>query len=265
MPNILLLEKIALQCGALIKQMWERGVATYDKDETLGAHFATDADSASQDLGIKLVAESYPQEIIIAEEQENQLGIPANCTVFDPLDGTTNYLNGAPEYGVTLCTLREGQPELGVMYWPHDDVLISAVRGHGCWRGGFRLGKQLKIPSWHGMRDKILVATDVGPWIPHEVLRPIADKHNVKSYMAGIHGARMVLEGSAVFYFNLDIAKVWDGAAGALAVEEAGGLALSWSGEPLRWNTLNLDWFYARDQEMADYALSYLKAWKPRR
>jgi histidinol-phosphatase len=170
MPEISLLEHVARECGTLVKRMSDQNISAQNKDETFGAHFVTGADTASQELGLTILKAHAPGEVVIAEEQENLHIIPADCTVFDPLDGTVDYFNHAREYGVTLCTLRDGQPELGVMFWPEDNVLISAVRGHGCWKGGYKNGERVTIPSWHGQRDKILVATDVGPWTDHTVL-----------------------------------------------------------------------------------------------
>lgn len=268
MPDIHVLEKVARECGQLVKRMRDNGLSARNKQEQLGAHFVTNADTASQKRGITLLRRQYPKEIVIGEEGKKKPIILPDCTVFDPLDGTVNCFNGGREYGVTLCTFRNARPELGVMYWPEDDVLISAVRGKGCWRDGFKTGQRLTIPPWHQKRDKMLVATDVGPWMgraERAVLRSILGRHNVVSHMAAIYGARVVIEGSAAFYYNLNIAKIWDGAAGSLAVQEAGGVALDPYGKPLQWNAYRLDWVYARDAKMARYALTHLKRWKPRK
>lgn len=264
MPSIILLETVARECGRIVHEERARKLSTTEKEEQLGAHFSTNADTLSETHALARLRKENPKEILIGEEEDTKMEIPPNCTVIDPLDGTTLYFNRGREYGVTLCTLRNGQPEAGVMYWPEDDVLISAVRAKGCWRGGFEKGQRLFIPPWHGMRDKMLVSTDLGQWTALEVLERIAKQHSVVSYMAAIYGARVILEGVAALYLNLNIAKIWDGAAGALAVQEAGGIALSPHGRPLQWNTRRLDWFYARDQEIAEYAIDHLKHWQPR-
>lgn len=264
MPNIELLEKVARDCGQLALRAKEQGMEATDKDEKLGAHYATSADVQSQALGLKIIRERFPNEVIIAEEDENKAFVPEDCTVFDSLDGTAVYFNRGTDWGVTLCTLRHGRPDLGVMYFPCDDVLISAQRGSGCWQGGYGVGTRISIPAWHGKLDKIMVGVDVGPWNVLEVFHPIRRRHNVTSRMAAIMGARLVLEGQTAFYFNFNIAKIWDAAAGVLAIEEAGGCAVGPWGQPLMWNTVAADWVAARDRQLLDYAVSYTKKWPGR-
>lgn len=253
------LERAVRACGDLLLEVREAGLRTEDKDEQLGAHFSTQGDTLSQARGIEILREKFPDEVIIAEEQENDPRVPPDCTVFDPADGTTNYYNGCSEFGVTLCTLRGGRPQYGVMYFPVDRMMISAERGQGC----FINGRKVTI-HWNRPLDKTLVGTDVGPWTVHEVLRPISERFCVRSIMAGIYGARAVLLGETGMYWNLNIAKIWDAAAGVLAIEEAGGVAYAPDGLPLRWTSISADWIVAANQQLADTILTYTRVWPGR-
>lgn len=255
-----LLRSVALRCGELLRETRQRGLTTTDKEETLGAHFATDGDINSQALGIRTIRERYPDEPIIAEEQPNKKSLPKDCTIFDPCDGTTNYFNGSPDYGVTLCTLRDGRPQWGVIYFPESDVLITAERGDGCFLNGRRFQLQ-----WGRPLDKTILGTDVGPWTVHSVLRRLAKQHCIHSKMAAIAGARDVLLGMTGAYWNINAAKVWDAAAGVLAVEEAGGVASDTWGKPLKWNSLQQDWIVAATPELLKVVVSATKTWKGRK
>lgn len=251
------LERAVSACGDLLLKVREEGLAAEDKDEHLGAHFATQGDVLSQDLGIQIIREKFPNEIIVAEEQENDPRVPPDCTVFDPADGTILYYNGGREFGVTMCTLRGGQPQYGAIYFPDDRMLVRAVRGGGCFVNGAR------VALWHDKPlDKTLVGSDVGPWTVHEVLQPLSARFCIRSIMAAIYGARAVLLGETGMYYNLNIAKIWDAAAGALAVQEAGGVACAPDGSPLRWNSIKADWILAANWQLADTLLSYTRVWR---
>lgn len=203
MPNLLLLEKIALLCGQLLVQKRRVGLGYKDKRETLGAHFSTAGDQESQVLGIRMIHEQYPNELIVAEEQKNKERLPRNCTVFDPCDGTTNYFSNSDEFGVTLCTFRDGQPQLGVIHIWQSLTTIVAERGGGC----FVDGQRYRI-RWNRPLDKIILGTDVGPWTVHTVLQKLAKRFCVHSKMSAVAGERDVLLGITGAYWNINIAKV---------------------------------------------------------
>lgn len=254
------LSQAARECGDLALRLRKEGLRTTDKDDTFGAHFLTQADEQSQRLGIEIVQEKYPDEAFFAEEGEHAAAVLADCTVFDPLDGTTDFYNGCNEFGVTLCTLRDGQPRYGVMYFPSDGMLIAAERGGGCWING----EQVKL-QWSRPVDKMIVGTDIGPWTVHDVLQVLSRQFTVRSVLAAIWGAREVLLGQTGAYWNLNASKIWDAAAGVLAIEEAGGVAYAPDGSAPQWQSLAADWVVAANEELAQIVLAATKRWPGRR
>jgi myo-inositol-1(or 4)-monophosphatase len=260
MNMLQVLENAARACGDQTLTLQKQGLQATDKDDQLGAHFSTQGDTKGQEKGIEVVRRSYPDEIIIAEEGDNESTIPPDCTVFDPIDGTTAYFNGCREFGPTLCTIRNGQPQYSVIYFPVDQLIITAERGKGC----FINGEQIKL-QWDRPIDKTMIGTDLGPWSALEVLQGItAQGFPVRSLMAGIYGARAMLMRETGAYYNLNIAKIWDVAAGALSLEEAGGIALNPWGKPLKWDNIQMDWIYAANKELADVVLTHTSTWKGR-
>jgi fructose-1,6-bisphosphatase/inositol monophosphatase family enzyme len=263
------LERVATECGHLVLALRNSAMDAEDKAEQLGAHFSTRADRQSQELGLNILKESLPAEFVVAEEKENFKEIPPNCTVFDPLDGTTIFFNGLEDFSVSLCTLREGKPAYAATYFPIREMLISAVRGEGCYTGGFRRGTRISHIGWHGALDKTLIGTDVGAWTVRQgtfdlVLRPLASRFNVVSPISATEGAREVLFGETGVFYNLGIAKIWDAAAMALAIEEAGGVACDPKGESILWNNINCDWIVAGNQELANIVLEHSRSWTGR-
>lgn len=260
------LEDGVRKCGELALTLRVETMDAEEKPETLGQHFSTRADRESQDVGISILRETFPNEVIVAEESDYPGEIPKDCIVFDPLDGTTNFFNGGEDFAVTMCMFRGGQPVYGATYFPAKKLLISAARDKGCWINGFKSGERVSGIPWHGAIDKTIFGTDVGPWTTNAntfdtVLRPLAEKFNIVSTISATEGARQVLNGSVGGYYNFGIAKIWDAAAMALAIKEAGGVVSGPDGNPIRWKTVNCDWVVASRQEIADAILEHSRLW----
>lgn len=258
MPDIIdVLAHIARACGDLQLRFWRQDVQAVDKDEQLGAHFATSVDLRCQELGVKLLHHEFPHEIVVAEEQDNPAALPGDCTVFDPLDGTIAYYNGCEDFGTTLCTFRDGQPVAGVIYLPVRRELITAVRGKGCWSNG----TSVRL-FWRRPLDKTMIGFDVGPWRVPPVLNALSARFCVRSLMAAVADTRSLLHGEIGAYVNVNIAKVWDAAAAVLAVEEAGGVACAPDGSVLQWS-MGMNWIMAVNREIADALLGVTKQFGP--
>lgn len=257
------LEQAARECGGLILQVRAKGLSAEDKaDAPQGSHFVTEADTQSQALGIEIIHREFPDEVMVAEEQEHTAGIPADCTVFDPVDGTTLFYNGGREFGVTLCTLRDGKPVQGVMYFPTDNLMFRCERGTGVWMNN----TQLPSLKWDRPLDKTMLGTDLGPWTVQSVIQGInADKFVVRSILVGIYGARAMLLRETGAYWSLNAGSIWDIAAGSLMIEELGGLALDPWGKPLTWDHLAADVVWAANQELAEVVLKHTRQWRGRK
>ncbi|CAM9454649.1 unnamed protein product [Sphacelaria rigidula] len=169
----------------------------------------------------------------------------------DPVDGTTNFACGGPDWGVAAAVVdRQEGPTHGVLYLPRKDVIIEAAKGLGCKINGepvrLREGQRIK---------ESLVAAEMGAFIPDDRLqRLLALVHhsmgirnlfsstgNTADILSGVHGAWIHLKGGSV----------WDFAAGALAVQEAGGYACDLQGRPLRWDMLKMEVILAANKEIA--------------
>jgi len=255
------LENAARKCGALVIRLRKQGVTATDKDDVQGSHFATEADIGSQELGIKIIHKSFPEEIIIAEEQEHEGSVPPDCTVFDPVDGTTVFYNGGDHWGVTLGTLREGKPVMGVIYLPDLDIMITCERG----KGVFINGEQVAKFEWKRPLDKILLTTDIGSWIPIDVIQSLTrEGFPILSFISAVRGGLSIIRQEAGAYLNMNAAKIWDIAAIALMVEELGGVVTDPWGKPPVWDRINMDWVMAVNQEVADAVLKHTKIWAGR-
>jgi myo-inositol-1(or 4)-monophosphatase len=184
----------------------------------------SEVDRASEAAIIETLKQAYPAHAILAEES-GASGESDYVWLIDPLDGTTNYLHGFPQYCVSIALAHKGVLTVGVIYDPTRNDLYVAARG----RGAFLNDRRLRV----GTREKLIDAL-VGTGFPFRMFSHIDPYMGMlREFMTKTAGVRR--PGSAA----LDLAAVaagrmdgfweiglspWDMAAGALMITEAGGL-----------------------------------------
>ena len=100
----------------------------------------SEVDRASEDAIIDVIKAAYPDHAILAEES-GASGDSEYVWIIDPLDGTTNFLHGFPQYCVSIGLLHKGVPTQGVIFDPTRNDLYTASRG----RGAFLNDKRLRV------------------------------------------------------------------------------------------------------------------------
>jgi myo-inositol-1(or 4)-monophosphatase len=190
--------------------------------------FVSDVDRAAEEDIIRSLRRTYPDHGILAEESGNHSSPSGNdefLWIIDPLDGTTNYLHGVPQYAVSIALQHKGRLELGVVYNPANQELYTAHRG-----GGAELNnRRIRVSKRRSLEGALL-----GTGFPYR------SDQNVDAYLQLLSGfmretAGLRRQGAA----SLDLAYVaagrfdgffelglqpWDIAAGSLLIREAGGL-----------------------------------------
>jgi len=99
----------------------------------------TDADVASQAAVQGVIAAQFPNDAFLGEEQTLKSARPKSdqlIWIVDPLDGTTNYVHGYPNYAVSVAVARGNDLLAGVIYDPVRDQCFSAAKGQGAWCDG---------------------------------------------------------------------------------------------------------------------------------
>jgi myo-inositol-1(or 4)-monophosphatase len=177
---------------------------------------------------------AFPDDAILSEETGASAGRSGRRWIVDPLDGTTNYAHGVPQFGVSIALEAGRRIVLGVVYDPSRDELFVAEPG-----GGATLNEaSIRVSAAASLGESLLVTG-----FPYNI-RETRDT-NLPEYAAFCVRARAVRRlGSAV----LDLAWVacgrfdafwelqlgaWDVAAGSVLVEEAGGVITGIDGGPL--------------------------------
>jgi myo-inositol-1(or 4)-monophosphatase len=193
--------------------------------------FVTKVDKAAEDAIIEIVRKAYPDHAFLAEES-GASGQAEYQWVIDPLDGTTNFIHGFPQYCVSIAIRHRGALAHGVIYDPIRNELFTASKG----RGAFLNDRRIRVSKCVRLGDAL-----VGTGFPFkETARIDLYTGQLKNMMASSSGVRRA--GAAA----LDLAYVacgrldafwemglspWDMAAGALMILEAGGLVSDLRGE----------------------------------
>lgn len=197
--------------------------------------FVTEVDQAAEQAIIDVLRQAYPDHAILAEES----GASANLHdenehvwIIDPLDGTTNFIHGFPQYAVSIALQYRGQITQAVVYDPTRNELFTASKG----AGAFLNDKRLRVAK----RDKLADAL-IGTGFPYSDLSKLDEYikmfHLMTQKSAGLRrpGAAAldlayVAAGRLDGFFEKNL-KPWDIAAGALLITEAGGIVANFSGE----------------------------------
>ncbi len=125
------------------------------------------ADLASEKAIIGAIRSRFPDHSILSEEAGRSTPTDSGPTwIIDPLDGTTNFVHGIPQFAISIGVAVEGRIDFGVILDPCKNDLFSAIRGHGArWNGGV-----CRVSERQGLSGA-LVATGF-PFKAHSLLDP---------------------------------------------------------------------------------------------
>jgi myo-inositol-1(or 4)-monophosphatase len=194
--------------------------------------FVTEVDRAAEEAIVSALLTAYPDHAILAEESGHTQGRlvsePKDAEfiwIIDPLDGTTNFIHGMPQYCVSIGLMQRGVVTQAVIYDPTRDELFTASKG----RGAFLNDRRIRVAQ-RAKIDEALIGTGF-PFRRLESLdRYIAMFKAVSEKAAGIRrpGAAAldlayVASGRYDAFFEIGLMP-WDVAAGSLLITEAGGL-----------------------------------------
>jgi myo-inositol-1(or 4)-monophosphatase len=199
---------------------------------TKGTHdFVTEVDRAAERIIAEVLLAAEPESRIIGEELSPELRAGDLVWVVDPLDGTTNFLHGLPNWAISIAAVVDGTLEAGVVLHVPQDQLYTASRGGGAWLGEQRIAvSAIEDPAF------ALIGTGFPFKDTSQLTSYLAQFNRVAARTSGIRRA-----GSAA----LDLADVaqgrfdgfweqrlapWDIAAGVLLIREAGGVVTDFGG-----------------------------------
>ncbi len=234
---------IAREAGARLREFFAHGVETEYKGDV---DLVTVADRTVEKLIRTRLAEAFPEHGVYGEEGTRERMEGEFRWYVDPLDGTTNFAHGFPQFSVSLgleqrpagiAPGQDGRIVAAVIYDPMRDELYAAERG----RGAQVNGKPMRVSRIEELAES-LIATG----FPSRKRHDSPNVHFYHEFTLRSHGVRRagsaaldlayVASGrlEAFWEFNLN---PWDTAAGFLLVEEAGGRVTDFAGGPFQLNS----------------------------
>lgn len=223
---------IAIRAARIAGDLIQRSAENVDRltiNKKSKNDFVTEVDRLAEQEIIKIIHNAYPEHSIIAEESGEHKGNDY-IWIIDPLDGTTNFLHGYPQYAVSIALKNKGKIEIGVVYDPLRDELFTAERGGGATLNSrrIRVGKQTDI-------NQALIGTGFPFKYPEHFDNYLMMFKTLMANTAGIRRAgsaaldlAYLAAGRLDGFWEIGL-KQWDMAAGILLIQEAGGVVTDFS------------------------------------
>lgn len=197
--------------------------------------FVTEVDKAAELAIIEVLKTAYPDHAILAEESGASANLHdenGNVWIIDPIDGTTNFIHGFPQYCVSIALQQRGQITQAVVYDPTRNDLFTASKGAGAYLNE----KRIRVSRRDRMADAL-----IGTGFPFRGTDHLDEYMKMFRIMtercAGLRrpGAAAldlayVAAGRLDGFFEKGL-QPWDVAAGSLLITEAGGIVGNFSGE----------------------------------
>jgi myo-inositol-1(or 4)-monophosphatase len=217
-------KQLAVEAGHLLREYQKQPLRVNRKAND---EIVTSADLASSELICRGLTAAFPEDVVYSEENAGPAARAAGPRVWivDPLDSTSNYVQGGNEYSVSIGLAVGGDAMLGVVYNPLRNELFSGYCGLGA--------------SWNGVPVRATCAAP--PHRPRLLVSSKEWKRGVNSVagcdlepMASMaYKLARVAAGRADGVFSLKLRKPWGTCAGTALVLAAGGRATSVEGNPL--------------------------------
>jgi len=226
-------EKAARAAGEVLAD-WQGKFRVREKGR---ADLVTEADEAAQAAIQEILFDDFPGFNFLGEEG----GTPhKDCDpespyrwIVDPLDGTTNYVHGLPNYSVSIALEESGKLLAGVVYDPVHDLCFKSALGQGAWCNADRLS----VTTARSL-DEALIAASFPPNVTADSpeIRHFVNVLTKCQAIRRLGSAALNLAYVAAGYLDgywAGAVKAWDVAAGVLLVQEAGGIVRGYHNQSL--------------------------------
>jgi myo-inositol-1(or 4)-monophosphatase len=195
--------------------------------------FVSEVDHAAEEAIIRTLRDAYPSHAFLGEESGASAASAGAeyLWIIDPLDGTTNFLHGFPQYCVSIALRHKGVLQQAVVYDPNRNELFTATRG----AGAFLNDRRIRVSATDKFEDSLIGTGFPFREFAHfdEYLRMFGE---VTRRVAGVRrpGAAAldlawVAAGRVDGFWEMGLSP-WDMAGGALLVREAGGMVGDFEG-----------------------------------
>ena len=230
-PMLNIAVKAARRAGAIINRA-SQDIGTLTVKSKNFNDFVSEVDVAAERAIIETLKDAYPTHGFLGEESGSASNESDFIWIIDPLDGTTNFLHGFPQYCVSIALQHKGEITQAVIYEPNRNDLYTATKG----RGAFLNDKRIRVSKCDKLQQSL-----IGTGFPFRDFKHLDTYLSMfKSMLQKTSGIRRpgsaaldlayVANGSLDAFWEIGLSP-WDIAAGALLVQEAGGIISNLNGK----------------------------------
>jgi myo-inositol-1(or 4)-monophosphatase len=230
-PMLNIAVKAARRAGAIINRA-SQDIGTLTVKSKNYNDFVSEVDVAAERVIIDTLKDAYPDHGFLGEESGSSENQSDFIWIIDPLDGTTNFLHNFPQYCVSIALQHKGEITQAVIYEPNRNDLYTATKG----RGAFLNDKRIRVSKCDKLQQSL-----IGTGFPFRDFKHLDTYLAMfKSMLQKTSGIRRpgsaaldlayVANGSLDAFWEIGLSP-WDIAAGALLVQEAGGIISNLNGK----------------------------------
>jgi len=224
-PALLNVAIIAANIGAAELEFAVKKVHKLNVMKKGPTDYVTEVDRRVEEIVFEKIKEYYPDDNFLGEESGHEVNTSETTWILDPIDGTTNFIHGIPQFAVSIGLCKNKVPILGVVYDPFKNELFCAEKG----KGALMNDKKIRVANCSSLKSAVL-----GTGIPYrkkdhsgvyiETLRTLMDARcgSIRRLGAAALDLAYVASGRLDGFWEFNL-KPWDIAAGSIIVSEAGG------------------------------------------
>jgi len=239
-PTLNVAIKAAREAGKIINRAaLDIGALKIEQKDT--NDFVSEVDRGAEQAIINVLKDAYPNHGFYGEESGKSNSEADSIWIIDPLDGTTNFLHGFPAYCISIALQEKGVLTQAVIYDPVRNDLFTATRGSGA----FLNNRRIRVTQRTKLQDALLSTgfpfkdfSYLETYI--NIFRDMAKKTSgLRRPGSAALDLAYVAAGFADGFFEINLSP-WDIAAGALLVQEAGGIVGDFEGNESWLRTGNI-------------------------
>jgi myo-inositol-1(or 4)-monophosphatase len=221
-------EQAAQEAGSAVMGLFK---GKFDVREKSKNNPVTSADLESNRIIRDKIQNSFRDDGWLSEEDQDnscRLGCP-RVWVIDPIDGTKEFIEGVPQFAISIAFVVEGRPKIAIVYNPAKERFYKAAAGQGAYLND----EVIRVSPRQDINGASLLVSRSEPQKKFQVLIERCDIRRVGSIayrLAKVAGG----DGDGTLTFRT--IHEWDICAGVLMVEEAGGLVVDGEGRKMRFN-----------------------------
>lgn len=218
--------RVAREAGDITRHYFRRTLAVERKAD---GSLVTAADREAERFIRESIQDTFPDDGILGEEEDERPGTSTRRWIIDPLDGTYSFVHGVPLFGVLIALEVAAEPMLGVVNLPALDELVYAAHELGC----FWNGEPARVSATQSLSGALLLATDFGSCEQYgfgRAAEALQRRAAARRTWGDCYGHILVATGRADIMLD-PVMNVWDCAALLPILEEAGGTFTNWQGQ----------------------------------